>query len=141
MRIVRLIGLDAPPGEVVNDEEVFVEVHRGVPGFTNCAQIGTLGQPYALDGRSLAGVQGSLLFCARARVVNGRLRTQAAPQLAMGTPPIPFGRGYLDVPLTAHRARLGVTLSAGGGTLGNLGGMVLRDDLLRAGLASDRLAP
>lgn len=129
VRVVRLIGLDAPPGEVVNDDEVFVEIHRGIPMFQDCSQIGTPGRPYALDGRTTAGAQGSLLFCGRAHVVNGRLRTVDDPQLALSALPLPFSPGYLDFPLTAYHARLGVTLAAEQGTLGNLGGMVLPDEL------------
>lgn len=123
--LVRLEGVNS----LVEDRAVTVSIYRGHPMFASCANIGTPGQPYAIDESALSAGMARYRF--DGFIHNGRFGLTQATGMMGNTFPLP---GVLEGPasLTLNQFNLRATLTEDRGTDGNLGGYVLRSDVIAA---------
>jgi hypothetical protein len=136
--LIRVSDVNGPLGPTLCDPEVTVRVYRGVPLAQRCASLREPGQPYAIAATALcaAGDPTSVRFAFPGAIVGGRLRVfprpmqDPAPSLEI---PLPRLNLDFDLDLELHNPVLRANLGADG-TLsgGNLGGILLKRDLLTA---------
>ncbi len=123
--LVRLSGVDGAPGPDLDDDQVTVRVYTVArPMFASCRDVGTPGNPYAVDDASLtvAGDLARARYRFNARIVRGRVMTLSTgstldPDLDFALP-----LGGAAVHLGFFRTQLRFDLSADAAARGNLGG-------------------
>lgn len=129
--IVRVEGVNGAPGPTLNDDSVTVKIYPFAhPMFANCSSVGQPNQMYQIDPDSVVGGNIAMArFTYQGRIVNGRLQVATTdltrPGFSLG---IPVSSTTLNLNLYAVSLR--VTMGATSGSNGNLGGMILRSDLV-----------
>lgn len=121
--------------DLQNDSAVNVTIYQGHPMFASCSNIGMPNQPYAIDGMS-SFMPGTTTprYSFPGSIVNGRLRLSPASAGGTGNVfqlPLPSIMG-VSLTLNLYNTSIRVGVTETGGTNGNLGGYVLRSDLLTA---------
>lgn len=135
--LVRVSDVNGALGQTLCDDNVTIRMYIGYPLFSNCANVQMPNQMYAISASSLMNPMdpNSSLLQFRGQIVNGRLRVIPAagmadrPSLSI---PLPIS-GVMGLSLDLYNTQLRVTMNADGtGTDGNLGGFILKRDLLTA---------
>ena len=114
-----------------NDSSVDVTIFQGRPMFASCSNIGMANQPYAIDSTSFTTGTTTPRFRFAGSIVNGRLRLTPSSAGNMFTLPLPAIMG-VSLSLNLYNTSIRVSVTDTAGTNGNLGGYVLRSDLLNA---------
>lgn len=135
--LARVSDVNGPLGPTLCDDNVTIRMYVGYPLFSNCANVQMPNQMYAIAASSLMNPMdpNSALIQFRGSIVNGRLRV--TPQVGMSdrpslSIPLPIS-GVMGLSLDLYNTQLRVTMNAdGSGSDGNLGGFILKRDLLVA---------
>lgn len=135
--LVRVSDVNGALGPTLCDDNVTIRMYLGYPLFTNCANVQMANQMYAISASSLTNPMdpNSAALQFRGSIVNGRLRV--VPQAGMAdrpslSIPLPIS-GVMGLSLDLYNTQLRVTMNADGtGSDGNLGGFILKRDLLTA---------
>lgn len=135
--LMRVSGVNGTPAPGFNDPSVVVRIYIGHPNVpaAQCSTLFAGGTSFAVDTNSLMAGSTNLnnaLFQFNGSIVNGRL--QVTP--GMGTNsvlpiPLPEIQG-LRLTLNVNNPQIRMTLTADRGTNGNLGGFLLRSEVVTA---------
>lgn len=135
--LARVSDVNGDLGPTLCDDNVTIRMYVGYPMFSNCANIQMPNQMYAIAASSVMNPMdpNSAMIQFRGSIVNGRLRVTPMtgmadrPSLSI---PLPIS-GVMGLSLDLYNTQLRVTMNADGtGTNGNLGGFILKRDLLTA---------
>jgi hypothetical protein len=135
--LARVSDVNGTLGPTLCDDSVTIRLYLGYPMFSNCANVQMPNQMYAISASSVMNPMdpNSALIQFQGRIVNGRLRV--IPSSAMAdrpslSIPLPIS-GVQGLSLDLYNTQLRVTMNAdGSGSDGNLGGFILKRDLLTA---------
>ncbi len=135
--LARVSDVNGTLGPTLCDDSVTIRLYLGYPMFSNCANVQMPNQMYAISASSVTNPMdpASALIQFQGRIVNGRLRV--VPSAAMAdrpslSIPLPIS-GVQGLSLDLYNTQLRVTMNADGtGSNGNLGGFILKRDLLTA---------
>jgi hypothetical protein len=135
--LARVSDVNGTLGPTLCDDSVTIRLYLGYPMFSNCANVQMPNQMYAIAASSVMNPMdpNSALIQFQGRIVNGRLRV--IPSAAMAdrpslSIPLPIS-GVQGLSLDLYNTQLRVTMNAdGSGSDGNLGGFILKRDLLTA---------
>ncbi|MEZ4393083.1 MAG: hypothetical protein R3A48_18505 [Polyangiales bacterium] len=135
--LARVSDVNGELGPTLCDDNVTIRLYLGYPMFSNCANIQMPNQMYAIAASSVMNPMdpSSALIQFPGSIVNGRLRVR--PSAGMASRPsfsIPLPISGVDgLSLDLYNTQLRVTMNADGtGSNGNLGGVILKRDLLTA---------
>lgn len=134
--LARVSDVNGELGPTLCDDNVTIRLYLGYPMFSNCANIQMPNQMYAISASSVMNPMDptSARIQFSGAIVNGRLRVN--PSAGMADRPsfsIPLPVSGVDLSLDLYNTQLRVTMNADGtGTNGNLGGVILKRDLLTA---------
>jgi hypothetical protein len=135
--LARVSDVNGTLGPTLCDDSVTIRLYLGYPLFSNCANVQMPNQMYAIAASSVMNPMdpNSALIQFQGRIVNGRLRVIPSagmadrPSLSI---PLPIS-GVQGLNLDLYNTQLRVTMNAdGSGSDGNLGGFILKRDLLTA---------
>lgn len=135
--LVRVSDVNGALGPTLCDDNVTIRMYLGYPLFSSCANVQMPNQMYAISASSLTNPMDptSAMLQFRGQIVNGRLRVIPAagmadrPSLSI---PLPIS-GVQGLSLDLYNTQVRVTMNAdGSGSDGNLGGFILKRDLLTA---------
>jgi hypothetical protein len=135
--LARVSDVNGTLGPTLCDDSVTIRLYIGYPLFSNCANVQMPDQMYAIAASSVMNPMdpNSALIQFQGRIVNGRLRVIPSagmadrPSLSI---PLPIS-GVQGLNLDLYNTQLRITMNAdGSGSDGNLGGFILKRDLLTA---------